>query len=200
MLSPDLLGSHAGRTERLSRTVERIAEIGPRNIGHYAALQEAGEYCRTSLADSGCMPVAQSYEARGKRFVNFSGEIAGGALRNEIVVVGAHYDSHKNSPGANDNGSALAVLFEIARVLATLPQPRTLRFVTFTNEESPFTRTKYMGSRVYARNCRERGENIRAMLCLETLGFYFERPGTQRLSFGGWLLPREGDFLALVAN
>ena len=57
-----------------------------------------------------------------------------------------------------------------------------------------------MGSRVYARNCRERGENIRAMLCLETLGCYFERPGTQRLSFGGWLLPREGDFLALVAN
>jgi Zn-dependent M28 family amino/carboxypeptidase len=201
MLSPDTLGSHAGRIERLRHTVDRLGRIGPRNIYRYAAPQQAADFCSSCLAENVCAPVVpETYEARGKSFTNFSTEMQGGTLKEEIVVVGAHYDTHKNSPGANDNGSALAVLFEIARAFATVPQHRTLRFVTFTNEESPFTRTKHMGSRVYARNCRERGDKIAAMLCLETLGCYSERPGTQRMSFGGWLLPRQGDFLALVAN
>ena len=200
MLSPDALASHAGRIDRLRYTVDRLGRIGPRNIYHYAALQQAADLCSSCLAENGCAPVPETYEARGKSFTNFSAEVPGGSLKEEIVVVGAHYDTHKNSPGANDNGSALAVLFEIARAFATVPQHRTLRFVTFTNEESPFTRTKHMGSRVYARNCRERGDKIAAMLCLETLGCYSEQPGTQRMSFGGRLLPREGNFLALVAN
>jgi Zn-dependent M28 family amino/carboxypeptidase len=200
VFNPEILGSGASRTERLRQVVTRLGEIGPRNIYHYTALQEASEFCSTCLRDVGCEPVTQSYEARGKTFANISAEVPGGMSNREIVVVGAHYDSHKNSPGANDNGSALAVLFEVARVFAKLPQHRTLRLVAFTNEESPFTRTKDMGSRVYAKNCRERGDNIVAMLCLETLGCYSERPGTQRMSFGGWLLPREGNFLALVGN
>jgi hypothetical protein len=77
---------------------------------------------------------------------------------------------------------------------------RTLRFVAFTNEERPFTRTKHMGSRVHARNCRQRGDKIIAMLCLEMLGCYSEQLGSQRLSFRGLLLPRQGNFLALVGN
>jgi Zn-dependent M28 family amino/carboxypeptidase len=77
---------------------------------------------------------------------------------------------------------------------------RTLRFVAFTNEESPFTRRKAMGSRVYAGECRHRRDNITAMICLETIGCYSEEIGSQWLSFGGLFLPRRGDFLALVAN
>jgi len=57
-----------------------------------------------------------------------------------------------------------------------------------------------MGSYVYAQACRKRGDRIRGMLCLETLGCYSEKLGSQRLSFGGLLLPRQGNFLALVGN
>lgn len=72
--------------------------------------------------------------------------------------------------------------------------------MAFTNEERPFTRTKKMGSRVYAMRSRERGENIVGMLSLETIGYCSDEPGSQKLSLGGRLLPRRGDFLALVAN
>ena len=50
-------------------------------------------------------------------------------------VVGAHYDTHKDSPGANDNASAVAALLELSRALAHIRPERTLRFVAFTNEE-----------------------------------------------------------------
>jgi Zn-dependent M28 family amino/carboxypeptidase len=57
-----------------------------------------------------------------------------------------------------------------------------------------------MGSRVYARDCRRRSENITGMICLESIGYYSEETGSQWLSLWGLLLPRQGDFLALVAN
>jgi hypothetical protein len=57
-----------------------------------------------------------------------------------------------------------------------------------------------MGSRVYARRCRERGENIVAMVCLETIGFSSDKKGSQRLSLMGLLLPTRGNFIALVGN
>jgi len=61
-------------------------------------------------------------------------------------VIGAHYDTHKDSPGANDNGSAIAALLELAARASDQHPQRTLRFVAFTNEETPFTRTREMGS------------------------------------------------------
>src|SRR5260370_11749237 len=97
-------------------------------------------------------------------------------------------------------GSAVAALLELARHFVRQQTARTLRFVAFTNEESPFTRRKAMGSRVYAGECRRRRDNIIGMICLETIGCYSEEIGSQWLSFGGLFLPRRGDFLALVAN
>ncbi len=115
-------------------------------------------------------------------------------------IVGAHYDTHKDSPGANDNGSAIAALLQLARHFARHQTSRTLRLVAFTNEEKPFTRRKDMGSRVYARHCREKGENIIGMICLEIIGCFSQDIGSQWLSFRGLLLPRQGNFLALIAN
>ena len=187
--------------QRLERHVIRLAlEIGPRNSYHHSALQAAAAFVEASLAEIGHVPIRQPYETRGQSFANISAEMTGADRREEIVVVGAHYDTDKDSPGADDNGSAVAALVELARHFAHRPTSRTLRFVAFTNEEAPFTRRKDMGSRVYARACRQRGDNITAMICLESLGYYSEEPGSQWLSLGGLLLPRRGDFLALVAN
>jgi len=194
-------GGSERQRQRLERHVIRLASnIGPRNSYHYAALQDALAFVEASLAEAGHVPVLQLYETRGQSFANIVAEMPGADCRDEIVVVGAHYDTHKNSPGADDNGSAVAALLELAHHFAQRQTLRTLRFVAFTNEEAPFTRRKDMGSRVYASTCRERGENITAMICLESLGYYSDEPGSQWLSLGGLLLPRQGDFLALVAN
>ena len=201
------VGSKRSRAERgnlveaLRRDVDFLArQIGPRNLHHYAALTQAAEYCEGAFREMGYTPLLHRYEARQRSFSNISVETKGRTRPHEIVVVGAHYDSHKNSPGANDNASAIAALFQLGRAFAGSEPARTLRFVAFTNEESPFTRTCHMGSRVYAHECRRRGDHIVAMLGLEMLGCYLPEKGTQWLSLGGYFLPREGDFLALVGN
>jgi Zn-dependent M28 family amino/carboxypeptidase len=58
--------------------------------------------------------------------------------RNEILLLGAHYDSVVGSPGANDNASGVAALLEISRMFQALEPALTVRFVAFVNEEPPF--------------------------------------------------------------
>jgi Zn-dependent M28 family amino/carboxypeptidase len=92
-------------------------------------------------------------------------------------------------------------MLELARLMAAAKPARTVRFVAFVNEELPFYRTGEMGSRLYARRSRERGENIVAMLSLETIGYYSDRPGSQRYPFPlGLFYPGTGNFLAFVSN
>jgi hypothetical protein len=73
--------------------------------------------------------------------------------------------------------------------------------VAFVNEESPYAHTEEMGSWVYARRCRRRGENVTAMLSLETIGYYSDAPGSQKYPPPvGLLYPSKGDFIAFVGN
>ena len=189
------------RKARLEEVVSRLAaDIGPRNIYHPRALERAADYIEVAFAQMGYRPWRQTYTARGHRFSNIVAERAAAVPSARTLVVGAHYDTHKDSPGANDNGSALASLLELARAAAARNGGQKLRFVAFTNEETPFTRTAHMGSWVYARECRAKGEEIAGMVGLEMLGSYSDEPGSQRLSLRGLLLPRRGDFIALVGN
>ena len=95
-------------------------------------------------------------------------------------MLGAHYDTVGGSPGANDNGTGVAALLELARRFAGRRQPRTVRFVAFVNEEPPFFQTPQMGSVVYAAAASARGDRITGMLSLETMGYYSEAPGSQQ--------------------
>ena len=128
-------------------------------------------------------------------------EIAGGASASEIIVVGAHYDSIAGATGANDNGSGVAAVLELARLMRGAQLERSVRFVAFVNEEPPFYRTGEMGSQYYARRSRERGENVVAMLSLETIGYYSDRGGSQRYPFPlGLFYPASGNFVAFVSK
>jgi len=66
---------------------------------------------------------------------------------NEIVVVGGHADSVRQSPGANDNASGTAAVLEAARLLARTPTARTIHFIGFGAEEIGL-----VGSRFYVQN------------------------------------------------
>ena len=104
--------------------------------------------------------------------MNLEVEIPGVARPGEVVVVGAHYDTCGDLPGADDNASGVAAALALARGLRSAPPPgRTVRFVLFVNEEPPFFQTGAMGSLVYARECRRRGDDVVAMLSLETVGY-----------------------------
>jgi Zn-dependent M28 family amino/carboxypeptidase len=187
--------------KELRQYIDRLASsIGERNIYCYPKLCEAAAFIEQSLLNTGYQPRRQEYQAKDKSFANIEAEITGQVYPQDIVVIGAHYDTARGSPGANDNASGIAALLTLARLFFDKRISRTLRFVAFTNEERPFLRTAQMGSRVYARRCRERQENIIAMLSLETIGYYSKKEGTQWLSFFGSLYPNRGDFILFAAN
>jgi hypothetical protein len=97
-------------------------------------------------------------------------------------ILGAHYDSAPGTPGADDNISAVAILLETARLLMESEKPpRNIRFVAYTNEEPPHFTNESMGSRVHAQSCRRNGNNIQGMICLESLGYFTDKPGSQEL-------------------
>lgn len=195
------MAEEALRTQRLREYITTLAsDIGERNLYRYDRLRAAADFIQGNWDKLGYSVSRQVYEAKGLEFANLEVEIPGTNKPREIIVVGAHYDTHRHSPGANDNGSAIAAILELARAFARKRLPQTLRLVAFTNEERPFTRTSGMGSRVYARQCRKRQEEIKAMICLETIGYCSEQKGSQRLSLMGLLLPRRGNFIALVGN
>lgn len=189
---------------QLRRDVTRLAvDIGPRDCRvQPEKLAEAAEFLREALATAGHEVQAQTFDVGRVECVNLEVEIPGSSRASEVVVVGAHYDSVFNSPAANDNGTGVAALLALARRLAGTKPERTLRLVAFTNEEPPFFQTERMGSAHYAKRCRERDENIVAMISLETMGYFSDEPGSQQFpsrALGMWY-PDEGNFIAFVGN
>ncbi len=188
--------------DRLRDHVARLAGgIGERNVRRARALHAAADYIRGEWQRQGHVVTAQRYIAYEVPCENLEITLAGSTRAGEILVVGAHYDSVRGSPGANDNASGVAALIEIGRALAGVRLARTVRLVAFVNEEPPFFFWGEMGSGVYARAARGRGDDIRLMLSLEMLGAYDNRPGSQRYPPGlGWFYPDRGDFIAFVSN
>lgn len=192
--------------DNLAGHVERLAgQIGPRHVGRPAALAAAAALIEQELADFGYAVERQPFMAGGVAVANLIAELPGTSRGDEIVVLGAHYDTIPSTPGADDNASAVAVLLEVARLLWSASPARTVRFVGFACEEAPHCFTAEMGSVVYARRARALGERIVGMLCLEMVGYYTHEPGSQQAPAGvaqllGDLLPEAGDFLAAVGN
>lgn len=187
---------------RLKRHVIVLAkEIGPRNVFLPKKYHDATDYIRTLWDSAGYQVSMQTYNVETVACHNLSVEIPGESRPDEIVVVGAHYDSVSYSPGANDNGSAVAAMLELSRLFSGKPTRKTLRFVAFANEEPPFFKTNQMGSLVYAKRCKERKESIVAMVCLETIGYYRQESKTQKYPFPlSYFYPNTGNFLAVVGN
>ena len=200
---PPLTADEMSLRVRLERHVTVLAgTVGERNIWRYDALETAASYIEETLRELHYPVAEQAYAAEGRTVRNLETEIAGTRLPDEIVVIGAHYDSVVGSPGANDNASGVAALLEIARLLAGKSSVRTVRFVAFVNEEPPFFYSQDMGSRVYARRARERGDDIVAMLALETIGYYDDARRSQHypLPFYSLLYPDTGNYIAFIGN
>ncbi len=177
-------------------------EIGERNAGRYSALERAGAYIEESFRQMGYAPESQFYELEGRPYRNIYVTLPGNRLPEEFIVVGAHYDTVPGTPGADDNASGVAGLLELAGLFAGKTQARTLRFIAFTNEEPPYFRSRKMGSRVYARAARERGEKITAMLCLEMIGYFSDQKGSQSypLPLMRLAYPDAANFIAVVGD
>lgn len=201
-LAPPLSEYETRLGAALRADVEMLAgTIGERNMLSHANLAAAADFLNASLTTAGYQTRRQSYTVDGKTAANIEVEIPGTDRAAEIVIIGAHYDSVRGGPGANDNASGVAALLALARTFADKQPARTLRFVAFVNEEKPFAQTPRMGSVVYAARSRARGENIVAMLSLETMGYYSNEKNSQRYpSVLRFVYPSAGNFIGFVGN
>jgi Zn-dependent M28 family amino/carboxypeptidase len=120
---------------------------------------------------------------------------------NDVVVVGAHYDSYYRTPGADDNASGVAVLLELARILKTKKLKYEFHFVAFANEEPPYFKSDEMGSFFYAKSLSEKGTKVKAMYSLECMGYFSNKIGSQDYPFPFSLIyPDTGNFIAFIGN
>ncbi len=186
--------------ERLRQNVELLFVADKeRNIFNLQGLRSAEENIERSLREAGYEVFREAFVSQGVPVHNIRVELPGNKRPEEIVVVGAHYDSVRGSPGANDNGSGVALLIELARALSATPQERTVRLIFFVNEEPPFFWTEEMGSVHSAKLAKSKNEKIVAMLSLETLGYYENEKNTQRYpAILSWFYPSRGNFVAFV--
>jgi hypothetical protein len=166
---------------RLGAHVDELAlRIGERRVPAFPErLEAAAAYVERRLTASGYTVARQSYRVDDQPVANLVAERIGTSRPSEVIVVGAHYDSAPGTPGADDNATGVAVALEVARAFSTQAPTRTVRFVFFTNEEPPYFETDAMGSEVYAKAASARGDEVEAMLALETMGYFSDAPDTQ---------------------
>lgn len=202
---------------QLRSDVELLATaLGERHDGSAAAharLTQAADYLERELGWAGA--VRRSEVAWRRRFglaihpgarpvENLEARIEGASADDGEVIVGAHYDSVRGGPGADDNASGIAVLLAVGRALARSQRSRrrSVRLVAFANEERPHTRRRSMGSLAYASALRASGGRVAAMVSLECLGF-FAPPRDEGLRLPLRVLARRrapADNVMLVAN
>lgn len=178
-----------------------VGRVGNRSTYYPKRFAASAAWIHDQLTSSGYTQINESYVERGSRTPNMEVVVPGTTHASEIILVGAHYDAFQGTPGADDNASGVAAVLHLARIFRTKPQPRTLRFVLFVNEEPPAFWTKDMGSWVYAKQCRAANDNIVAMISIESIGFYSDKPNSQMYPKPlDMAYPTTGDFIALVSN
>ncbi len=197
---PAMTAAQTDLAGRLRDHVRAVAST-PHNLRHPAALEQAALHIERALASQGHVVHRQTFAVGTQQARNIEVVIEPATTDAGTLVIGAHYDSHLDAPGANDNGSGTAAVIELARLLADLRGRSAIRIrlVLFVNEEPPYFKSRYMGSLVYARHLKRSGERVAGMISLETLGFYSDRANSQHYPPPLDLLyPSKGDFVAFV--
>jgi len=214
MPAPALAADKDGTMTDIQQTAARLKEhlsvltrtIGERSIYRPENLKKTEIYIRSIFRDMGLETRSQTYRYEQLEVANIEAEVSFGDRPLKRYVVGAHYDSVAGTVGADDNASAVAVLLETARQLKALKTDHlpdmSVKFVAFALEEPPVYGTRFMGSRVYARNAGKAKEKIDGMICLEMVGYTCRQPGCQDypfpLMYFGY--PETGNFIGIVAN
>lgn len=207
-LSEPLTENLQMKTKQIKSDVEYLANtIGERNMHTTGTMDSSVTFIQERFTSMGYSVENHQYTLQrgiyaGRTASNLIIEIPGSDKNDEIIVIGAHYDTVSGSPGANDNASGVAVLLAAAGELQGTEPDRTIRFIAFANEEPPFFQTADMGSYAYARRSGERGEKIAAMIALDGLGYYDTSPGSQSYPLPGlgFAYSNRADFIGLVTR
>jgi Zn-dependent M28 family amino/carboxypeptidase len=186
---------------RLEAHVRRVSEeFYPRNHSNIANLDRTADHIKSEFEKSGGRLSEQPFQVNRRNYRNIIAVF--GPETAERIVIGAHYDAADLTHGADDNASGVAGLIELAALFGKYPPPVQIELVAYTLEEPPFFGSEQMGSFVHAKSLTDRQVKVRLMISLEMIGFFTDRPGSQKypVSVGRLLYPAEGNFVSLVGN
>ena len=177
-------------------------EIGIRTYRDTDRLQRAAEYISGQFKSFGYQVSRQPFLFQGNTYHNLIAERSGHLRPEKVLVIGAHYDTVRTTPGADDNASGVAGLLGLAQALAAVTVSKTVRFVAFALEEPPVYRTRNMGSYHYARSLKEKNEQVEGMISLEMIGYFCDRDGSQHYPLPLFKLkyPSQGNYISMVGN
>lgn len=118
-------------------------------------------------------------------------------VMDKVIVVGAHYDSVPTTPGADDNGSAVAAMLGCAKLCAEFLPELPVVFVAFNGEEDGL----HGSSDWVSRHLPNSGYRVECAHVLEMVGYASSLPGSQKVPPGLPIsLPDRGDFIGLLTN
>ncbi|MBL4752490.1 MAG: M28 family peptidase [Flavobacteriales bacterium] len=193
VIAPELLRQHV---ERLANTEK------PRTYDNMKALNAAAAYIKSEFKKHSEYVRAQKYKVDYREYKNIICSF--GPTDGERIIIGAHYDVCQNQPGADDNASGVAGILEIARLLKSQAPKLKYRIdlVAYTLEEPPYFRSEYMGSAVHAQYLKDKGIVVKAMICLEMIGYFSDEPKSQQYPIGLLKLfyPSRGNFITIVGK
>lgn len=137
--------------------------IGPRPYNSTSNIQAAEFIAEELNATKSIVVTYQWFTYEGETIANVIGTLPSANPNNQSkIVVGAHFDTVPNSPGADDNGSGAALLLEVAKVLSQLKFNCTIEFVAFNAEE-----VGLIGSNYYVQQASQGGEDILLMINID---------------------------------
>ena len=185
--------------DKLKAHVSTLSQdLHPRDWKHPENLDRCADYIATHFEDAGAAVTSQVFTVQGRHYRNVIGRFGMG--RGSKVVVGAHYDTCGDTPGADDNASGVAALIELAYLVGDNAPSVGVELVAYTLEEPPFFRTPSMGSAVHAESLAKEASDVLGVIALEMVGYFRDERGSQ--SYPSLLLrliyPSRGHFIAVV--
>jgi hypothetical protein len=184
--------------EHLRQDVQTLAAmVPPRNAKNVVSLDKSAGHILEEFRKTGGRIEIQRFTQDGKEYKNVICSF--GPEAGERIIVGAHYDVQGNQPGADDNASGVAGLLELSRLVHSLKMELKCRidFVAYTLEEGQFCKhpfARHYGSYIHAKSLAQAGIFVRAMISIEMIGYFSDRPKSQKYPLffcNGFILTRE---------
>jgi hypothetical protein len=150
----------------LSKYLGELVEFGPRFTGTESC-DNAAQYIYNEFEKLNLDVFYDEWNSKDYQSKNIVANLKGSKSNNdEIIIICAHYDTTETSPGANDDGSGIASMLTIANICCKYSFNNSIRFIAFSGEE-----IGTYGSHHYAKEAYNNGDNIIAVLNLETFGY-----------------------------
>jgi len=210
----------------LRRHVEFLSGIEPgRHYGSIEGQEKTLAYLKNNLPPD-LQVTEQNLEESGNLAVNIlvAEKRKASNPKKPLLILGAHWDSAylgpgRKCPGADDNGSGVAVVLEVMRLLDNCENGFSqsssgdegrggrfdIQFAFWCLEENG-----YLGSEHHARELKNDGRDVYGAIVLESVGFFDERVGSQQYpkEFKRWEMrggrklseSRVGDFYSVVGH